>query len=87
MKRITSLLTKQKPILIKRYEKSERKLAVLDIQGSGYTLYDPEIASEDLIDDDGNYQFCTGNLSTVDIERFFRNHKCNKYCALLKLSK
>ncbi len=47
------------------YEKSEKKLTVLDIQGSGYTLYDPEIASEELVDDDGNYQFCTGNLSTV----------------------
>lgn len=67
------------------YEKSERKLVVLDIQGSGYTLYDPEIASEQLVDDDGNYQFCTGNLSTVAIECFFKNHKCNKYCVLLNL--
>ena len=27
------------------HEKSEGKLFVLDIQGAGYTLYDPEIAS------------------------------------------
>ena len=67
------------------YEKSEKKFIVLDVQGSGHTLYDPEIASEQLVDDDGNYQFCSGNLSTVAIERFFRNHKCNKYCVLLKL--
>lgn len=55
------------------YEKSEKKLAALDIQGSGYTLYDPEIASEELVDDDGNYQFCTGYLSTVAIKHFFQN--------------
>ena len=35
------------------YEKSEGKLIVLDIQGAGYTLYDPEIASLDLLSDDG----------------------------------
>ena len=69
------------------YEKSEKKLAVLDIQGSGYTLNNPEIASEELVDDDGNYQFCTGNLSTAAIKHFFKICKCNKYCALLKLGK
>ena len=69
------------------YEKSEKKLVVLDIQRSGYMLYDPEIASVEIVDSDGNYQFCTGNLSTVAIERFLRNHKCNKYCELLNLSK
>ena len=39
------------------YEQSQGKLIVLDIQGTGYTLYDPEIASLDLLGDEGNYQF------------------------------
>lgn len=59
------------------YQKSERKLAVLDIPDPRYTLFDPEITSEELVDDDGIYQFCTG----VAIEPFFNNHKCHKYCA------
>ena len=67
------------------YEKSQGKLIVLDIQGAGYTLYDPEIASLDLLGDEGNYQFCTGNLSHIAMNNFFDNHKCNKYCNLLKL--
>ena len=36
------------------HEKSEGKLIVLDIQGAGYTLYDPEIVSLDLLSDDLN---------------------------------
>lgn len=47
------------------HEKSEGKLIVLDIQGAGYTLYEPEIASLDLLSDDGTCQFCTGNLSKL----------------------
>lgn len=43
------------------YEKSEGKVMVLDIQGSGYTLYDPEIASTEIQNEDGSYQFCAGN--------------------------
>lgn len=67
------------------YEKSQGKVMVLDIQGSGYTLYDPEIASADLQSEDGGYQFCTGNLARNAIESFFEVHQCNSYCKLLKL--
>lgn len=67
------------------YEKSQGKVMVLDIQGSGYTLYDPEIASADLQSEDGGYQFCTGNLAQNAIESFFEVHQCNSYCKLLKL--
>jgi len=49
------------------YENSEGKLIVRDIQGAGYTIYDPEIATLDLLTDDGTYQFCTGNLSVIAI--------------------
>ena len=55
------------------HEKSEGKLIVLDIQGAGYTLYDPETASLDLLSDDSTYQFCTGNLSEIAMTIFFRN--------------
>ena len=67
------------------YEKSEGKVMVLDIQGSGYTLYDPEIASTEIQNEDGSYQFCTGNLAGKAIESFFENHQCNCYCKFLKL--
>ena len=67
------------------HEKSEGKLIVLDIQGAGYTLYDPEIASLHLVNDDGTYQFCTGNLSEIAMKKFFEKHQCNKYCKLLGL--
>ena len=53
------------------HEKSEGKLIVLDIQGAGYTLYDPEIVSLDLLSDDGTCQFCTGNLSEIAMKNFF----------------
>ena len=45
------------------YQKSEGKLIVLDIQGSNQFLYDPEIASSDLLSDDGKILFCNGNYS------------------------
>ena len=67
------------------YEKSEGKVMVLDIQGSGYTLYDPEIASAEIHNEDGGYKFCTGNLAGRAIESFFEVHQCNSYCKLLKL--
>ena len=53
------------------HEKSEGELIVFDIQGAGYTLYDPEIASFDLLTDDGTYQFCTRNLSEIATKKFF----------------
>ena len=47
---------------------------LLDIQGSGLILYDPEIASSDTIED-GQYLFCAGNLSHVAIANVLENHK------------
>ena len=67
------------------HKKSEGKLIVLDIQGTGYILYDPEIASLDLLSDDGTCQFCTGNLSEIAMKNFFEKHQCNKYWKLLGL--
>ena len=67
------------------YKKSNTQLMVLDIQGVGYTLCDPEIASTTHTDEANNFYFCTGNWSTKAIKTFFAQHKCNKYCKLLNL--
>lgn len=55
---------------------------VLDVQGAGLTLYDPEIASAELTDGDGSLRFCNGNLAEGAIKNFFAKHKCNFYCSL-----
>ena len=67
------------------YEKSERKLMIVDIQGSGFNLFDPEIASSNLFHD-GKVLFCAGNLSMEAIEKFTDQHQCNTYCKLLGLN-
>jgi hypothetical protein len=68
------------------YEKSQHRLMVLDLQGSNNTLYDPEIASEKLVDEGNEYMFCAGNLSHHAIQTFVKNHNCNKFCHLLGLN-
>ncbi|XP_020910139.2 alpha-protein kinase 1, partial [Exaiptasia diaphana] len=61
------------------------QLMVTDIQGVGYTLCDPEIAST-AEDEDKSKLFCCGNLSELAIRGFLNGHSCNKFCNLLKLS-
>ena len=74
------------------YALSEEKLMLIDIQGCGYALCDPEIATESLkADDDDDTDnseilFCCGNLSTMAIQGFLNDHACNKYCKMLTLS-
>ena len=69
------------------YEKSEHKLLVVDMQGSGNHLCDPEIASQDLYshDIDNEFLFSAGNLTYNAINTFTETHKCNTYCRLLDL--
>lgn len=68
------------------YERSDRKLMLVDIQGSGFDLFDPEIASTNLMDaTDKQYLYCTGNLSEVAISTFVNEHTCNIFCGLLGL--
>ena len=68
------------------YEKSNHELMLLDIQGCGYRLFDPEIASTTLMD--GNeILFTTGNLSKEAIDTFIKEHVCNVYCNQLKLQR
>ena len=67
------------------YEKSEKKLMLLDIQGSGYDLFDPEIASEDLFDN-SEILYCVRNLSKMAIRNFVAKHKCNVFCEIVGLT-
>ncbi len=59
---------------------------ILDVQGSGYKLFDPEIASTDLFDEDDRVLYCAGNLSKEAIERFTSMHKCNDFCKAISLT-
>ena len=74
------------------YQISERKLMLLDIQGSSFKLYDPEIATTDLLANDASLgpkevNFCAGNLSCIAIDESTSKHTCNKYCEMLSLEK
>ena len=43
-------------------------LMLLDVQGSGSSLYYPEIASSELVDSENHLLYCAGNLSTEAIK-------------------
>jgi hypothetical protein len=60
---------------------------LLDIQGMGYQLFDPEIATNKVQDEEDNeVYFCCGNCSFVGINAFLAAHKCNKYCEMMCLA-
>ena len=80
----SEILKKAESLAHFSYERSEKELMILDMQGSGYHLFDPEIASKTLMEDD-EVLFSTGNLSTTAINNFVSVHKCNVYCNLLCL--
>ena len=66
--------------------KSKGTILLVDIQGSGYTLYDPEIATTDgSFDEQNKLRFCMGNLAVVAKDNFFKQHTCNKFCELADL--
>ena len=67
------------------YVLSEEKLMLLDIQGSSYKLYDPEIATSELYDGHDESLFCSGNLSVYAIKNFKEKHKCSCYCRMMDL--
>ena len=69
---------------------SEKKLMLLDIQGSFFKLYNPEIATTDLLVnyaslDSKEVNFCAGNLSCIAMDEFKSKHSCNKYCDMMSL--
>ena len=68
------------------FAKSKKKLMVVDIQGSGYNLSDPENATVgEAFDETKKLLFCVGNLSDHAYYSFFDGHACNLYCNLLGL--
>ena len=68
------------------FAKSNKKLLLVDIQGGGYDLTDPEIATVGAIYDDNHHLlFCAGNLSTEAYLHFFTSHECGVFCNLLGL--
>ena len=68
------------------FVESQKAVMVLDIQGTGYNLYDPEVASTKLQDEETkSLLFCCGNLSTNAIDVFLSSHKCGKYCAVFRI--
>lgn len=48
-----------------------------------YSLYDPEIATQEHTNEDDKYYFCCGNLSSLSIDNFLKQHKCNKFCKMM----
>ena len=64
--------------------RSDNELMVLDIQGCDDKLCDPEVATQEP-QLDGEYLFCTGNLSSSAIESFSATHVCNDFCKILGL--
>jgi len=58
---------------------------IVDVQGVGYILFDPEIASTKLLHNENEVMFTTGNLSTTAISNFIENHTCNPFCQYLDL--
>ena len=69
------------------FEKSKQNMLLVDIQGSGFKLYDPEIATNANALKDGKLKFCLGNLGTSAVENFFKTHECNKFCKMVGLEK
>ena len=70
------------------YVDSNKAGMVLDIQGSGFILTDPEVASVKVsTDNKDEHYFCGGNQNLEAIERFMKEHNCNTYCRLLGLVK
>lgn len=65
------------------YIKSDKNLCLLDIQGAGMTLFDPEIATSEDALADGCLKFCMGNMSNEAIQMFTSAHMCNLYCNML----
>ena len=67
------------------FEPPKRKFMLLNIQGSMYNLYDPEIATSELLDGEGEIYFFSGNLSELAISNFLKEHWCSGYRAMLAL--
>ncbi|KAK2559053.1 Transient receptor potential cation channel subfamily M member 6 [Acropora cervicornis] len=66
------------------HERSGENLMVVDMQGSVHSLFNPEIASKELVDGE-EVLFSIGNLSLTAINNFIEHHtECSFYCTLLR---
>ena len=45
---------------------------MVDLQGHGHMLYDPEIAAAQMLDSDEEFLFCAGNLNVLAIAAFVK---------------
>ena len=81
----TDDLKKVEAFICYTYKNSEGNLMVLDIQGIGNILCDPEIATEHIVDIDDEFLFCLGNLATNAIQAFLGAHECNAYCEAVNI--
>lgn len=83
------LFAKAQCLVHHSYHASEKKLMLLDIQGSKYNLYDPEIATDNLMDDESDeLYFCCGNCTSIGIKEFLegvQGHACNDFCKMMGL--
>lgn len=69
------------------YHLSNSKFMLLDIQGMGYNLFDPEIATDQVMYEESNeIYFCCGNCSSVGMETFPSAHECNKFCEMIGIA-
>lgn len=80
------LLDKAECLVHYTYKVTNEQMMLLDIQGSGFNLYDPEIATKDVMDEKNKeFFFCCGNCSTIGIDNFLKEHACTKYCEMMEL--
>ena len=81
---LIDLLDKAECLVHYMYVSSDEKLMLLDIQGSGYCLYDPEKATNEIMDASSTeFYCCCGNCSSVGIKGFLDVHECNNYCNMM----
>ena len=87
------ITVKAETFVLYTHEKSNNRLMITDLQGVGYQICDPEIATQTIVEEKSDtskmlveYMFCAGNLSTTAFENFGRQHVCNKYCTKLGLT-
>ena len=83
---LKDLFLKADTLVHHSYVVSDHKLMLLDIEGSAFTLYDPEIATAEIMDKEHQeIYFCCGNCSSVTIAAFLSDHVCNECCDMMDL--
>eukprot|EP00794_Sanderia_malayensis_P013091 gene13089-14433_t len=78
------LIEKAECLVHYSYVHTKKQMMVLDLQGVDYVLCDPEIATT-ILEEDGELNFCAGNLSFKAINTFLDGHSCTTYCQMLDL--